>query len=305
MSNSDIKYASGRTKLAGQSIIYADPISLAPDEYEGAIVYSSDREMYFSDGEDWVVISGAPIRRPFALEPITPQHFRQLRLSSFQAASGQPFTQVGVIFRVSLLPNMSSPILFETVTSVSANSYELPAGFLAAGDTFYWDGKYLATDNQESQFSRPFAQVFPPIIDTPIPLNTAGANALVLQVGPYGSAFNYVYGSTSWEIYTSPSGGGSPLLSETNSSTSLNLGPFQSTVLPGATYYWRARFNDDTTLVSAFSEIQPFVMDNSFLLRDTADTQFYVGRTIRNSLNTSYTVPATVLSNDGTSYTCP
>jgi hypothetical protein len=200
---------------------------------------------------------------------------------------------------------MSNIILDELVTSVSANSYELPIGFLPANTTFYWEGKYLATDNQESQFSKTFAQVFPPLVDTPVPLINAGATVLSLVVGPYGSAFDYVYASTTWEIYTTPSGGGTPLLSETNTATSLNLGSFQTTVIPGATYYWRARFNTTLSITSAFSDIRAFVMDNSFLVRDTADAQLYVGRTVRSSFNDPYTVPATVLQSDGTPVVCP
>jgi hypothetical protein len=300
-----VRFNSGRSFLVGYGAPIKTPIELDPSQFEGALVYGDDREMYFSDGEDWVVISGAPIRRPFALEPITAKHKRTLRLSTFQAAAGTLFTQTGIIFRVSLNENMSSPILFETVSSVSANSYELPSGFLPAGTTFYWEGKYLATDNQESQFSKTFSQVFPPIIETPIPINIAGENALALAVGAYESAFDLVYGSTTWEVFTNPAGTGSPLVSETNNATSVSLGPYIGTLVPGATYYWRARFNDNTTLTSAFSAIQSFVMDASFLVQNTADTSYFVGRTIRNSLNTPYQVPATVLSSDGTPYVCP
>jgi len=280
-----IRFNSGKSFLVGYGTRVKTPIELDPSQYEGALIYADDREMYFSDGDDWVIISDAPIRRPFALEPTTPQQFRQLRLSSFLASAGSGFTQTGIIFRVSTTSDMSNIILNQTVTSTIANSYELPIGFLPANTTFYWEGKYLATDNQESQFSKTFAQVFPALVDTPIPLNEVGSNALSLAVGPFGSAFDYLYDSTTWEIYTTPSGGGTPLLSEVNNATSLNLGPFQSTVVPGNTYYWRARFNTTAAIPSAFSALRAFVMDSSFLVRDTADTQLYVGRTVRNSFN--------------------
>ena len=300
-----VRFNSGRSFLVGYGAPIKTPIELDPSQFEGALVYADDREMYFSDGEDWVVISGAPIRRPFALEPFTAAQRRTLRLSGFLAAAGTAFTQTGIIFRVSLTPNMSNPILFETVTSTTASSYELPQGFLPAGTTFYWEGKYLATDNQESQFSKTFAQVFPPLIETPIPINIAGENALALAVGPYESGFNLLYGSTLWEIYTNPEGTGSPLISQTNTATSIDLGSFIGTLVADATYYWRARFTDSTTLTSAFSALQSFVMDNAFTVRDTADTQLFVGRTIRNNIGTPYQVPATVLASDGTPIVCP
>jgi len=300
-----VRFNSGRSFLVGYGAPIKTPIELDPSQFEGALVYADDREMYFSDGEDWVVISGAPVRRPFALEPFTAAQRRTLRLSAFQAAAGTAFTQTGILFRVSLNANMSDPILFETVTSTTANSYELPQEFLPANTPFYWEGKYLATDDQESQFSKTFLQVFPPLIETPVPINIPGENSLALAVGAYESAFGLVYGSTTWEVYTNAEGTGSPLISQNNTATSLNLGPFIGTLLAGATYYWRARFNDSTTLTSAFSAIQSFVMDNAFTVRNTADTQIFVGRTIRNNIGTPYQVPATVLASDGTPVVCP
>jgi hypothetical protein len=300
-----VRFNSGRSFFVGYGTPVPIPIELDPTQWEGAMIYASDREIYYSDGDDWVVISGAPIRRPFALEPITPTHFRQMRLSAFSTAAGASFTQTGMIFRVSLNPDMTSPILNTSVATTTGNSFTFDIGFLPAGTTFYWEGKYTATDNQESQFSKTFAQVFPALVDTPIPLIDPGAVVLALAVGPYGSAFEYTYANTNWEVYTTPTGGGSPLLAQTNTATSLNLGTFQTTVVPGNTYYWRARFATDAVVTSAWSELQSFVMDTSFLVLDGTSSPFYVGRTIRNSFNDPYTVPATVLSSDGTAYVCP
>ena len=300
-----VRFNSGKTFLVGYGTRLPSPIALDPEQYEGALVYADDGEMYYSDGTDWIVISGAPIRRPFALTPIVPSDYRKLRLSAFDTSGGATNTQTGIIFRVSLNSDMTNPFFTTTVNSVSANSYELPSGFLAAGTTFYWQGKYLATENQESQYSKAFAQVFPALIDTPVPINIAGTKALALRVGPYGSAFGLTYGSTLWQVYTNSEGGGAPLYSATNTETSINLGSVQATVIPGATYYWRARFNDNTSLSSASSAIQSFVMDSSFLVRDTANTQFYVGRTVFNNFGTAYATPATVRASNGTAYVCP
>jgi hypothetical protein len=300
-----VRFNSGKSFLVGYGTPVRTPIELDPAQWEGAMIYADDREMYYSDGDDWVLISGAPIRRPFALEPITPTHFRQMRLSAFSTAAGASFTQTGIIFRVSLSEDMTDPILNELVVTTDGNSYTFEQGFLPAGTTFYWQGKYTATGNQESQFSKAFAQVFPAVIDTPVPIIDPGDTVLALAVGPYGSAFGQVFSSTTWEIYTSPTGGGTPLLSQVNAATSLNLGPFQTTLTTGATFYWRARFTSASAVNSAWSELQSFVMDASFTVEDGSEVEYFVGRTIRNSFNDPYTVPATVLSSDGTPYVCP
>jgi len=299
-----VRFNSGKSFLVGYGSPVKTPIELDPLQWEGALIYADDREMYYSDGDDWVLLSGAPIRRPFALEPITAQHKRQLRLSAFQTTAGSAFTQTGIIFRVSLSPDMTNPFFTTTVSTTTGNSYELPQGFLPTDTPFYWEGKYLATDNQESQYSKAFEQIFPPLIATPVPLNEPGELALALAVGPYESSFDFVYGSTTWELYTTETVSGPPLLAVVNNGTSVNLGAYQITLSAGATYYWRARFTNNTTITSAFSALQPFVMDTAFLVKDTADVEYYVGRTIRNSLNTPYTVPATVLSSAGTPYVC-
>jgi hypothetical protein len=301
---SGVRYNSGRGRFVGYGSPVPYPITLDPTQYEGAVVYASDREVYYSDGEDWVVISGAPIRRPFALIPTNAFQRRQLRLSAITVAAGLPYTQVAILFRVSLNEDMSNPVIERLVETTTGNSLTLNFGELPSNQAFYWQGKYIATDNQESQFSTIATQVFPDRIETPIPIGTAGETTLALRVSPYESAFLLPYGYTVWEVYPTPSIATSPLLTEQNTATSFSLGELQATLLPGSTYYWRARFNDNTTLTSAWSDLRQFVMDSAFRVRSTSNVAYFVGRTIPNSIGTPYTVPAEVLDSTNTPYTC-
>lgn len=304
MSFGGVRYNSGKKFIVGQGLPVPTPISLMPADYEGALVYASDGDMYFSDGDDWVIISDAPIRRPTALLPITAEHFRQLRLSPFLTGAGFTFTQIGIVFRVSLSPDMTNPILNQLINTTSGNSFTLPADFLPSETTFYWQGKYLATENQESQFSKTVPQVFPNPITTPVPLTQSGATSLSLAVAPFESAFGYTYGSTTWELYTSPTAP-TPLLAVTNTSYLFRFPDYSPTVVSGATYYWRAKFRNTTTIESNWSALRPVTMDQFFSVRDTADAAYFVGRTIPDSLLTPYQVPSTVLSSNGTPFVCP
>lgn len=303
MSFGGVRFNSGKSFIVGYGTPVPVPIALSASEWEGAVVYAEDGDLYFSDGDDWVIISDAPIRRPVALVPTTAAQKRQLRLSSFLSGAGFTFTQTGVIFRVSLNPDMTDLILNETITSTTENKYDLSSTFLPGGTTFYWQGKYLASGNQESQFSKVSAQEFPNRITTPVPLTLSGATSLSLAIGPFESAFGFEYGTTTWEIYTSTTG--SPIVTAVNTALIFRFPDYTPTVIPGATYFWRARFTDITTITSNWSELRPVTMDQFFTLRDTANAPYFVGRTIPNGLGTLYSVPAVVLDSNGNPFTCP
>ena len=299
---SDQKLMSGRSQAIGIGYRVPVPIELDPRVHEGWFVYGDDQNCYFSDGASWVIVSSGAVRRPTGLEPLNAFQRRQLRLSKFSAAAGLGYTQVGVVFRVSLFEDMRDPFFTEVIESTTASSINLPQGFLPAGTTFYWQGKYLATENEESQYSKTLAQVFPDLVEKPVPLTGDGASTLVLQVKPYESAFEYIYGSTSWQVFGSA--GSSLLLDTQNGSTVLNLAEFHEIFATGQTYYWRARFNDTTTISSEWSDLRSFVMDAFFTVRSTSDARLYVGRTIPNGFNNLYTVPAAVLNSDGVPHVC-
>lgn len=303
MSFGGVRFNSGKSFIVGYGTPVPVPIALSAVDWEGAVVYAEDGDLYFSDGDDWVIISDAPIRRPVALVPTTAEQKRQLRLSAFLAGAGFSFTQTGVIFRVSLNPEMTNLILNETIVSTTENKYDLPLTFLPGGTTFYWQGKYTATGNQESQFSKIVAQEFPNRITTPVPLTLSGATSLTLSIEPFESAFGLNYGSTTWEIYTSTTG--SPIVSATNTSLLFRFPDYTPTVIPGASYFWRARFTDTTTISSEWSALRPVTMDQFFTLKSTLEVPYFVGRNIPNSLLTLYQVPRTVLSSNGTPYICP
>lgn len=297
---SDQKLMSGRAKAIGSGFRVPTPIELDPVVHEGWFVYGDDQNCYFSDGSSWVIVSSGAVRRPTGLEPLTAFQRRQLRLSKFSAAAGLGYTQVGVVFRVSLFPDMRDPFFTEVVESTTASSFNLPQNFLTAGTTFYWQGKYLATDSEESQYSKTLAQVFPDLVEVPVPLTANAASTLVLQVKPYESAFEYIYGSTSWQVFAQ--NGSNMLLDYQNGSTVLSLAEFDQIFVPGTTYYWRARFNDTTTISSGWTEFRSFVMDAYFTVRSTLNDELFVGRSIPNGFNNLYIVPAAVLSSDGVSY---
>lgn len=84
-----------------------------PKNFTGALVYNQDEEqLYYSTGTDWKSPENPPIKRPYALEPSTPEDQSKLRLSNFLAGQGyeEQFWQMGVIFEFYLDEKMTIPI---------------------------------------------------------------------------------------------------------------------------------------------------------------------------------------------------
>ena len=52
-----VKFASGRERSIGRSLVYPTPIALDPSTYSGAVVGGQDGLMHYSDGTDWVGIA--------------------------------------------------------------------------------------------------------------------------------------------------------------------------------------------------------------------------------------------------------
>jgi hypothetical protein len=52
-----VRFASGRERVVGHSIVRTTPVSLAPDAYKGAIVAADDKLMQYSDGERWIALA--------------------------------------------------------------------------------------------------------------------------------------------------------------------------------------------------------------------------------------------------------
>jgi hypothetical protein len=297
---SNAKYNSGRARFVGIAIPTPSPIDLSPSEFEGALAYGDDNDMYFADGTDWVSISGTPIRRPAPLEPVTEIQKRTMRLSPFLVSPGYTFTQEGVVFVASLNADMSGPFLTETVVSETANSYLIDLGVgVTSGQTFYWQGKYLASDDNESKFSRIFAQTYPFPIKTPVSTVPVGVEVGSLQITEYESGFEYPYGSTDWEIYTTSIPSGSPVVAANNNASTLALGDYIESLDIGETYYWRARYKDNSTNVSEWSTMNGFIVVDAFTVEDLDDNVFKPSVIVLSANNGQYIVGMTVLdSND-------
>lgn len=273
---SKFKFGSGSDQFIGKSIIYSLPIALDPAQHFGALLAANDGVLYYSDGVEWKPpVFTPPISRPYALNPTTTAEQRLLRLSPF--FSSFDLTQVGVVFEASLNADMSAPFVVETVLSTTQDTYTLNIGDgLEQGQTFYWRGKYLGTEDQESQFSLPFAQVFPNYVDTPEVFRNPGSELASFLVSEYNSPFALGFGAAQWQVYDNAEGTGGPIWALSNTSNEI-LVPEELT--EGETYYWRMRYSSTSGLASDWTEIQSYIQPITEM-RLTIDTNLITGTTI-------------------------
>jgi|GEM_PF-6612689 hypothetical protein len=54
---SSVKFASGRERAVGRSLVYTTPIELDPLAYKGAVVAGEDNLMHYSVGDRWVGVA--------------------------------------------------------------------------------------------------------------------------------------------------------------------------------------------------------------------------------------------------------
>ena len=95
-----LRYATGRGRFVGQSLIYPVPIPLDAAQYFGAAVVGENGQFYYSNGLEWIVpIEDNEILRPSALVPFSVDERTQLRLTTFRSPAG--LEQTGIIFEVS------------------------------------------------------------------------------------------------------------------------------------------------------------------------------------------------------------
>ena len=52
-----VKFASGRERSLGRSLLYTNPVSLNETAFKGAIVAGEDGLMHYSDGTNWTAIA--------------------------------------------------------------------------------------------------------------------------------------------------------------------------------------------------------------------------------------------------------
>jgi hypothetical protein len=261
---SDQKTLQNKSAVMGPTTVHLDTISdLDPAVFEGTFAYSSDKKMYFSNGSTWRTTEDPVIKTPSASSPTadtTTQ--RQLTLSQYtNSLSSAPYKQIGIVIEVSLSSNMRNLILQKTIDTTVKNSagiitdwpktnkYNLLATDtlpnLKPGDVFYWRGKYLATEGQESGFSKPFAQTFPDYIDAPKPISGMNETTNIISVSAYHSPFDienlYPPYQIQWMLSRNADFSGSfTIKTDIASSNPLDTITLFSTA--DNTYYWKARY---------------------------------------------------------------
>ena len=241
---SDQKLLSGRTPVIGQALPQVEITDVDPVYHEGSFAYGDDGIMYYSNGEEWTTSESPPIRTPSALAPTKSKHHRQLRLTKFLVSSGFSFTQEGVVFDLSLtLIFNPATIIRYSITSTTASSYDITLEEaarigLVEGQVYYWQGKYLASDGQESGYSKPQALVFPKRVDTPTPITRDNTRTNLLAISPYASAFDIPGVATVWELTIISSGVKQLITNNENTLNTLNY------ISADTAYSWRAKYKD-------------------------------------------------------------
>ena len=240
--SSNLKYGTGRGKYVGQSVIYPIPIPLDPKQHFGAVVCASDGQLYYSDGDLWVIpVDTSDISRPQAIEPITADDATRLTLTTFRSSRG--YDQVGILFHISTAGGASfTDFVTRTVDSPVDNFYQIldPEDGFSPGDEIWWRAKYIGTNNTQSAFSLPYKQIFPNLIETPQPVTGELQIVGSVEITPFDVAYNYVYVETQFEFYNET---GDTLLKTVMTTTppgnKLNV-PLD--LSPGTIYQFRARY---------------------------------------------------------------
>jgi hypothetical protein len=300
---SDQKTLQNKSQVMGPTIIHLDTVSdLDPAAFEGTFAYSSDKKMYFSNGSVWRTTEDPPIKTPNASAPTedtTTQ--RQLTLSTFLNSSiYTSYKQIGIIFEISMSPSMKNPIMQKTIYTSDTNKYNLFATDtipnLKPGDVFYWRGKYLATDGQESGFSKPYAQTFPAFIDAPKPLTGMDQTTNVVSVSDYHSPFGidnlYPPYQIQWLLSTNADFS-SAISIKTDIAASNPLNTITIFPTPDTVYYWKARYYSTPASGGKYSDYS--VPGTSKQVRDVitpkiVDVLGATGKTVRLKITPYYSL---------------
>lgn len=235
----NIKYGSGRTLFISRSIPLPNRSLIDPANYRGATIFA-ENDFLYSDGEQWLIPQETrPIARPAALIPLNDAERILLRATEFFSPVG--LTQTGAYFQVASSQDFENDLIFDqNLVGQGISSYEIqyPGDGLNPGDSFWWRVLYTGTEGQQSDFSTPFQQSYPPAISTPVARTPNAATAASLQLEPYFSVLEIPFQSTVWEIYEDPELT-TLAYTETNTSTSLAV---PDTLQEATTYYWTAKF---------------------------------------------------------------
>jgi surface protein len=282
-----LRYATGRGRFVGQSLVYPVPIPLDAAQYFGAAVVGENGQFYYSNGFEWIVpIEDNEILRPSALVPFSVDERTQLRLTTFRSPAG--LEQTGIIFEIS-----SNGVDFDgaltRIVSGFGNTYQLefPEDGFGPGDRVLWRAAYTGTSGAQSNFAVPYAQTFPELISRPGPITRENAITGTVRVTDFESAslFGYGYGETQTAFYAPDATPGvdAPLIAVTHTGGAITTVPIPPLV-PAANYLWRSRYggrlNASAPMIySAWSSPRSFFLGAASLIL-TYDLALATARTI-------------------------
>jgi len=236
----------GQPQFLGRGRPVQSPVeeSLDATLYEGAAIYGSDGQFYYSDGVQWRIPTGVvDIGRPSALPPTNSEEAKKLRLTQFFSPRG--LTQTGVYFEVAASQDgFDNPILTRDITSTTASEYETiyPGDGLTPGQEFWWRGLYTGTEGGQSEFSLPFRQVYPDLIDDPSAVTAEGATSGAVELTAFNSAFGLSYVETQIELWDE---GSDPEVDPPLETVTSVVGAsvfLPDTLVDGNAYLWRGRY---------------------------------------------------------------
>jgi surface protein len=266
MSNSGLKYGSGRKKFIGSGLA-TDRNALDPELYTGSVLYDADDALlYYSNGLDWVQLQPPIIRRPVPIEATTPFQRRQLRITPFVPGPNYVNTiqwkkTTFFVSKNSDMSNASTVSITNYVNVEDQQTYNIDLSNtlgLSLGDTFYWQAQYEGTfitgglDTGPSDRSKVQKQVFPDnVLDQPYSATLDESETDKLILSDFSSAFGYSYNAatgsrTYFELYNIDDvpGEDGPIY-EAVSNT--NPGILSVTNIPGLNgdqfYQWRGKYS--------------------------------------------------------------
>ena len=271
---SALRYATGRGRFVGQSLIYPVPIPLDPQQYFGAAVVGEDGQFYYSNGLEWLVpIEDNEILRPSALVPFSVDERTQLRLTTFRSPAG--LEQTGIIFEISTNGVDFDGALTRIVPGFG-NLYqiEFPEDGFGPGDRVLWRAAYTGTGGAQSNFSVPYAQTFPDLISRPAPITRENAITGTVRITDFESAaiFGYGYAETQTAFYApnATPGVDAPLVTVTHTGGAITTVPIPP-LEPAQNYLWRSRYGgrlnaSAPVIYSAWSSPRSFFLGAASLI---------------------------------------
>ena len=284
---SALRYATGRGRFVGQSLIYPLPIPLDAAQYFGAAVVGEDGQFYYSNGLEWIVpIEDNEILRPSALVPFSVDERTQLRLTTFRSPAG--LEQTGIIFEISTNGADFDGAITRIVPGFgNAYQIEFPEDGFSPGDRVLWRTAYTGTGGAQSNFSVPYAQTFPELISRPAPITRENAITGTVRVTDFESAavFGYGYAETQTEFYAPDATPGvdAPLITVMQTGGAITTVPIPP-LEPAQNYLWRSRYGGRLNaaapiLYSAWSSPRSFFLGAASLIL-TYDVTLATARTI-------------------------